>query len=236
MSFWRPRVRYKPRAPVYAHLQPTGPVDWIGRYGRCGPAILLRRRLRWAANALPADIGRVLEIGYGSGVFQYELSRRARASIGIDVHPHAARVRRQLQEDGVATSFVRGDGAELPFRSGSFDAVVILSSLEFIPDPESCLYECRRVLGPRGRLVCVRPRQLRLADLVFRVLTGVDPEAEFSGGRARAEAASRTALRDAKRYLRPWGWPRLMAPYELLLYDAVGADGPPLAASRPAVD
>lgn len=217
MRLWRQK---KLRLPPYERLQSTGPVDWISRYGRFGPSMLMRRRLRWAADVLRDDMQRVLEIGFGSGVFQYELSRRSDVSVGIDIHPHAARVCRQLEDDGVTSVLVCGDGAALPFRSNVFDAVVILSSLEFVTDPAACLHECCRVLRAPGRLVCVRPRQMPLADLGFRLLTGVDPETEFAGGRARVEAAIRNTLGEAKRHLRPRGWPRLMAPYELLLYDS----------------
>jgi SAM-dependent methyltransferase len=216
------RGRSSLRLPPYERLQPTGPVDWIGRYGHFGPSMLMRRRLRWAADVLREDMRRVLEIGFGSGVFQYELARRAGVSVGIDIHPHAARVRRQLEEDGVTSLLVRGDGSALPFGANVFDAVVLLSSLEFIPEPAACLRECCRVLRPHGRLVCIRPRQLALVDLGFRLLTGVDPETEFAGGRARVEAAAHATLGEAKRFLRPRGWPRSLAPYELLLYETPG--------------
>src|SRR5882672_8347247 len=73
--------RSNPRIPVRGHLVPTGPVDALDWYYRRGIRVIMRSRLTWARDALlthPAD--RVLEIGYGSGIFQYELSYRARMS------------------------------------------------------------------------------------------------------------------------------------------------------------
>src|SRR4051812_27381559 len=120
------------RLPKQGHLPATGPVDAIARYYTPVVGSLLRQRLAWAELALPRrPLGRVLEVGYGSGVFQYTLAPRARASFAIDIHPHGAAVRRQLAADGVATEMLQGDGCVLPFRSGVFDAVVILSALEF---------------------------------------------------------------------------------------------------------
>jgi ubiquinone/menaquinone biosynthesis C-methylase UbiE len=208
------------RFPRRRRLEATSAVDWISRYDHFGPGMLMRRRLQWAADLLPQHMERVLEIGFGSGVFQYELAGRARLSVGLDVHPNAARVRRQLQEDGISCALLRGDGARLPFASKAFDAVVILSSLEFVAEPGPCLAECRRVLRDGGRLVCVRPRHLPWIDRMFSLLMGRDPEMDFSGGRGRAEAAARVTLPEAQTQLRPAFWPGWLAPYEVLLFES----------------
>jgi len=51
---------------------------------------------------------------------------------------------------------IAADGQELPFRSGSFDAVVCQLGLQFFPDPARGLSEFRRVLRPGGKAsVCV---------------------------------------------------------------------------------
>jgi SAM-dependent methyltransferase len=206
--------------PRKGRLPTTGPVDWIAQYHTPGIGFVLRRRLAWVAAALPPRVERVLEIGYGSGVFQYALARRAGLSVGLDVHPHAALVRATLAEDHVHPALLQGSGVALPFRDRTFDAIVVISALEFVPDPAACLRECRRILRPGGRLVCVRPRELRWADTIFRVLTGSDPEAEFTGGRARVEDAIRTEVPTASRLARPAALPRFLAPYELLVFDA----------------
>lgn len=211
----RPGIRF----PRRGWLPTTGPVDWIAQYHTPGIGFVLRRRLSWVASMLPRRPGAVLEIGYGSGVFQYEIARRARRSVGIDVHTAAATVRAQLAKDGVDAALLRGSGVSLPFRDASFDAVVVISALEFMPDPAACLREARRVLRPGGRFVCLRPRQLRWADAVFHALTGSPPEAEFVGGRARVQQAIRTQAPEARRLLRPVGIPRFLAPYELLVFD-----------------
>jgi ubiquinone/menaquinone biosynthesis C-methylase UbiE len=139
--------------------------------------------------------------------------------VGIDVHAAAATVRAQLARDGVDAALLRGDGVSLPFRAASFDAVAVISALEFMPDPAACLREARRVLRPGGRFVCLRPRELRWTDAVFHALTGSAPEAQFAGGRARVRQAIRTQVPEARRFRRPRGIPRFLAPYELLVLD-----------------
>lgn len=47
---------------------------------------------------------------------------------------------------------VRGDAQALPFRAGSFDAVISQEGLLHVPDKGAVLAECARVLIPAGRL------------------------------------------------------------------------------------
>jgi len=48
---------------------------------------------------------------------------------------------------------VRGVAEALPFPDGSFDHVLIVTTICFVNSPEKMLAEVRRVLGPGGRLV-----------------------------------------------------------------------------------
>jgi SAM-dependent methyltransferase len=104
---------------------------------------------------------------------------------------------------------------ELPFRDASFDAVVIVSALEFMDDPGACLAESLRVTRTGGRVVSVTPRVLQWADAVYRVLSGIDPESDFRGGRQRVQRALEQL--DADRRPRPFPFPKPLAPYELVV-------------------
>ncbi len=208
------------RLPGRGELEPTGPVDAIELYHRFGVGWILRRRLRWLASLLGTrTVGRILEVGYGSGVFQYELAARGRCSVGIDVHAHAPRVRRQLAAAGVASMLVRGDGGCLPFAAGSFDRVVIVSVLEFVPDPGRCLRDCLRVLEPGGRLLLLTPRQLWWADLLWDAASGWSAESDFRSGRDRVQKAIDQELAGARRLPRPSWLPRALAPYEIVVWE-----------------
>ncbi len=208
------------RLPPRDHLPKTGPVDAIGWYYRPGVAWVMRMRLGWVREGLLGrSVDRILEVGYGSGIFQYELTRLARRSVGIDVHRSAHVVRGRLEQHGVGAALVVGDGCTLPFARRSFDAIVVVSALEFVPDPAACLTECVRVLRAGGRLLCVTPRTLAWADRALAFLVSVEPESQFSGGRERVRAAVETVLSDARRLRRPAWVPRALAPYELVIYD-----------------
>jgi len=55
--------------------------------------------------------------------------------------------------------FVVGDASRLPFPSGSFDAVFMVTALEFLPNYKTALDEIARVLTNRGRLVVMMLNQ-----------------------------------------------------------------------------
>jgi SAM-dependent methyltransferase len=49
------------------------------------------------------------------------------------------------------------DGQALPFKTGSFDAVISLETVEHLRRPEEFLAECKRVLRPGGLFICSTP-------------------------------------------------------------------------------
>ena len=95
---------------------------------------------------------RVLDVGCGTGVLAREAARRVGSSgsvTGIDVNPGmlsvAARLAPQIRWD-------EGLAEELPYDTGSFDAVVSQFALMFFGDREAALREMWRVLRSGGRL------------------------------------------------------------------------------------
>jgi SAM-dependent methyltransferase len=206
--------------PAPGSLVQTGPVDSIEQYYRPFIGSVMRSRLRWVLEALPTSpLDRVLEVGYGSGVFQYTLARFAGLSVGLDLHTHGPQVLRALNRDGVPSLLVRADGANLPFSESTFDAVIIVSVLEFVPDPRRCLQECWRVVKPGGRVIGVRPRQLLWSDAVCSVISGTRPESWFKGGRARVQDALAALCPPIHQRRRPRWLPASEAPYELLVWE-----------------
>lgn len=104
---------------------------------------LYRTELAALRKAVPRR-GRGLEIGVGTGRFASPLSVR----YGLDPSPGmlALAGRRGIRA-------VRGVGEALPFRSASFDLVLIAFVIEFVDDLAGFLGEAARVLRGRGRLV-----------------------------------------------------------------------------------
>jgi SAM-dependent methyltransferase len=94
---------------------------------------------------------RVLDLGCGSCENALWLPAGCRY-VGFDVSTTALVLARQWGRPG---SRVRGDAESLPFRTGSFDAVLSTYALEHFHEPGRTLLEAARVLRPGGLLLLV---------------------------------------------------------------------------------
>lgn len=92
---------------------------------------------------------RILDVGCGIGSLEEYFSEYE--IIGLD--RTAAML--QAAQNRVSASFVLGDATALPIATASIDAVVFVSTLEFIPHLDAVLAEATRVLASGGTLVAL---------------------------------------------------------------------------------
>ena len=131
----------------------------------------------WRSAALTwiPSLGRVLELGPGTGHLLLALRRRSLAAVGLEPSPQMTRILRHRLTAAIGTVPVaRGVAQAQPFASGSIDSVVSTFPSEYIPD-RSSPSETRRPLSPGGCLVVVTaawpkgPRSVdRLAGWLYR--------------------------------------------------------------------
>jgi SAM-dependent methyltransferase len=111
--------------------------------------VLQAWRARVARSWVPAG-ARVLDIGCHQGEFLASLGDRIGPSVGLDplarpvVTPHYRLLAEGFREPA-------------PFPDGSFDAVVLLATLEHIRDKAPLARECWRLLQPGGRIIITVP-------------------------------------------------------------------------------
>jgi len=95
---------------------------------------------------------RVLDLGCGSGGIVRDLAPHCRC-FGMDRSELGLRI---CRDRGFAT-LARGDLREIPFRSGSFDTVLLLDVIEHLDDDEGCLRRAAELLDVGGRIVVSVP-------------------------------------------------------------------------------
>lgn len=102
---------------------------------------------------LLAPVQRVLDLGCGSGGFG-EWRPSTRISVfGLDVSARALCEAKRWEEAALSDL----DHEVIPFRDGSFDAVLAKDILEHLQKPWKMVAEARRVLVPGGKLLISTP-------------------------------------------------------------------------------
>ena len=157
--------------------------DWnyhpiLGAISKC--------RFRAALHMLTGRrFGRLLEIGYGSGIFLPQLANCAGELYGVDVHHKAGEVAERLRRTRTHAQLFTSDVQSLPFPKRYFDCVVAISACEFILDLESACREIHRVLSDRGIFIVITPRNSAALDAGLKLLTGESAAHDFGTRRNR---------------------------------------------------
>ena len=126
-------------------------------------------------------LSRVLEIAAGTGVVTRALASAMPESVSVvatDLNQamldHASAVGTSR-----AVEWRQADAMQLPFREGTFDAVVCQFGVMFFPDKPKAISEARRVLRAGGVLVFNvwdRIAENEFADVITTALESVFPE------------------------------------------------------------
>jgi len=128
--------------------------DWDEMRALCLPADAVEARL---LAMLPGALGRLLDVGTGTGRLLEVLAPRIRSGLGVDAsRAMLALARVRLASATYAHCSVRlADMYALPLADGGFDTVLLQMVLHYAEDAEAVIAEAVRVLAPSGRLVVV---------------------------------------------------------------------------------
>ena len=97
---------------------------------------------------------RVLEVGCGAGTDLARFARGGAIVTGVDLASSAIELaRKNFAQQGLQGEFREADGEHLPFEDNSFDLVYAHGVVQYTPDGERLIEECRRVLQPGGEAV-----------------------------------------------------------------------------------
>jgi ubiquinone/menaquinone biosynthesis C-methylase UbiE len=96
---------------------------------------------------------RLLDVGCGEGATLFHLGEPAGA-VGVDMFEEKLAFAR---ERFPACLFVASACESMPFDAGTFDHVLVRDVVHHLDEPERLVDECRRVLGPGGRIDVLEP-------------------------------------------------------------------------------
>jgi ArsR family transcriptional regulator len=107
------------------------------------------------AAARNPSVGRLLDIGTGTGRILELLALEADSATGIDRSPEMLRIARgKLAAGGQQAAELRqADMRLLPFADASFDTVTLHHVLHFADDPAAVVAEAARTVAPGGKLL-----------------------------------------------------------------------------------
>jgi SAM-dependent methyltransferase len=130
-----------------------------------------------SAGDLAAD-KRLLEIGSGAGMGIDYLRRRTSLAVGGDYTMALVREARSHVPEALLARF---DAQHLPFADSSFDVVLMLEMIYYIPDLDLALSECKRVLSDGGRVMITVPNKERPDFNPSQFAVGYLTAAELAG-------------------------------------------------------
>ena len=101
-----------------------------------------------------APIGRLVDVGTGTGRMLALFGTQAAHATGIDRSPEMLRLARG-KLNGAAYDLRQGDIGALPLDDASADTVILHQVLHYLPAPEAAIAELARILAPGGRVLIV---------------------------------------------------------------------------------
>jgi ubiquinone/menaquinone biosynthesis C-methylase UbiE len=133
---------------------------------------------------------RILEVGCGTGAHLKIFLEEGLNVAGVDISLPMLQVAKEKLGNYVQLFLCEAEN--LPFREKSFDCVTLITTLEFIPDPDRAVHEALRV--SRGK-----------------ILLGVLNKYSFLGMKRRVKDIFRPSIFNRARFYSIWDLKRLVA-------------------------
>jgi 2-polyprenyl-6-hydroxyphenyl methylase / 3-demethylubiquinone-9 3-methyltransferase len=110
-------------------------------------------RLGWIESLAPLAGRDVLDVGCGGGILAEAMAKRGARVTGIDLGEKPLKVAQlHLLESGQPVRYELASAEDYAARhAASFDVITCMELLEHVPEPESTVDACARLLRPGGR-------------------------------------------------------------------------------------
>ena len=162
----------------------TGPVDHADWNYKSVIKYIQLKRFKLCLKLLgKTKYNRLLEIGYGSGIFLPTVFGFTNELFGIDIHTKNKQVEEILEKNNIKSKLISGSAVNMPLENEFFDCIVAISSIEFIDKLNEACLEIRRVLKKNGCLIIITPGVSELLDAGLKILTGENAKKDYEDRR-----------------------------------------------------
>jgi ubiquinone/menaquinone biosynthesis C-methylase UbiE len=152
------------------------------------------------------ELGKVLDIGCGTGKLLQRLLSKYKSGVGIDLSPEMVReATRQASAEGLSEQlyFEEGNAYQLPFEANQFDASFSTCVMFLLPEPVKGIAEMIRVTKSKGQIMMLNPtpsmsQEAALSYIQKYQLHGFEAEslAKWSNVSVQRHRYSREAMAD----------------------------------------
>jgi len=128
----------------------------------------------------------LLEAGTGSGIFLPELFKHCEHLYACDVHHDFENIASLCDTCGVHDYNLSSQSIDnTNFPDQSFDAIVAVSLLEFVPDIQKAINEIKRILKKEGFFITICPMESKALDFFLNFYTRKPPKEESGDARQK---------------------------------------------------
>jgi SAM-dependent methyltransferase len=156
---------------------------WTRRYtsldARTYPFVVRRMRV---FELLPSRLGRVADVGCGSGVMVSGVRERGGIYEGVDLSTEMIREARETYGESEEVSFGHGSVEKLSLPDEAYDQVLCIGVIQYLPTPARALSELARILRPGGVAIVAVPRRWHVDCLTMGAMAPVRAIARLFGG------------------------------------------------------
>lgn len=168
-------------------LAKTGDVDYYDWNYKFPIKYIQKYRFKKIVQLLGKEIyNRLLEAGTGSGIFLPELSKHCVQLYACDIHHDFDNIASLCSKYGIKNYNLSTQSIDKTnFPDESFDAIVAVSLLEFVPDIQKAVSEIKRILKEDGVFITICPMESSILDFFLSLYTRKSPKEESGDARQK---------------------------------------------------